>query len=253
MLVPATPKDKAALVEIFSSSQGEGPYVGFRQIFIRFCGCNLECAYCDTDHVRDPHCRVETAPGSQSFDKIENPVSLETIVALLEQWQEEYPTLHHSISLTGGEPLHHGNILRKWLPELRKILPIYLETNGTQPSVLADTIDDLDYVSMDIKLASVCGFETPWNLHGDFLLKAKEKVCCVKVVVDMHTPVSEVKAAAELVKEIAKDTPLIIQPLTRADQIHISSSRLLELQSAALQLLPDVRIIPQTHRFLDLL
>ncbi len=253
MLVPATPKDKAALVEIFSSSQGEGPYVGFRQIFIRFCGCNLECAYCDTDHVRDPHCRVETAPGSQSFDKIENPVSLETIVALLEQWQEEYPTLHHSISLTGGEPLHHGNILRKWLPELRKILPIYLETNGTQPSVLADTIDDLDYVSMDIKLASVCGFETPWNLHRDFLLKEKEKVCCVKVVVDMHTPVSEVKAAAELVKEIAKDTPLIIQPLTRADQIHISSSRLLELQSAALQLLPDVRIIPQTHRFLDLL
>jgi organic radical activating enzyme len=139
------------------------------------------------------------------------------------------------------------------VPFLASLQPLYLETNGTQPTVLADTLDDLDYVSMDIKLASVCGFETPWDLHREFLLQAKEKVCCVKVVVDMHTPVSEVVAAAELLKEIAKDTPLIIQPLTREDQIHISSSRLLELQSAALQLLPDVRIIPQTHRFLDLL
>lgn len=253
MPVPAIPKDSAALVEVFSSSQGEGPYVGFRQIFIRFCGCNLDCAYCDTEHVRDRYCQIETAPGSQSFNKLENPISLDSLLALLKQWQKEYPSLHHSISLTGGEPLHHGNILRKWLPKLRGILPIYLETNGTQPSVLADTLDDLDYVSMDIKLASVCGFETPWDLHRQFLLKAKEKLCCVKIVVDMHTPVSEVKAAAELVNEISRDTPLIIQPLTREDQIHISSSRLLELQTTALEVLPDVRIIPQTHRFLDLL
>ncbi|MCL5059022.1 MAG: 7-carboxy-7-deazaguanine synthase QueE, partial [Actinobacteria bacterium] len=39
---------KAAVREIFSSVQGEGPYVGTRQIFIRFDGCNLSCRYCDT-------------------------------------------------------------------------------------------------------------------------------------------------------------------------------------------------------------
>ena len=34
--------------EIFSSIQGEGPVVGYKQLFIRFCGCNLNCNYCDT-------------------------------------------------------------------------------------------------------------------------------------------------------------------------------------------------------------
>ena len=36
------------IIEIFSSIQGEGKYVGYRQVFIRFSGCNLHCTYCDT-------------------------------------------------------------------------------------------------------------------------------------------------------------------------------------------------------------
>ena len=35
--------------EIFTSIQGEGLYVGEKQIFVRFCKCNLACRYCDTD------------------------------------------------------------------------------------------------------------------------------------------------------------------------------------------------------------
>ena len=35
--------------EIFSSIQGEGPFVGYKQLFIRFCNCNLNCKYCDTE------------------------------------------------------------------------------------------------------------------------------------------------------------------------------------------------------------
>ena len=221
--------------------------------FIRFCGCNLDCAYCDTDHVRDPLCKIETAPGSQVFDTIDNPVSLERVVALLKHWEDDYPKLHHSISLTGGEPLHHGNLLHHWLPELKQILPIYLETNGTQPSILADLVDDIDIISMDVKLASVCGFDTPWDLHRDFLQIALGKVACVKVVVGLNTPAKEVVSAAELVAELAPTVPLILQPLTSKDSVHISSNRLLELQALALGVIKNVRIIPQTHRFLDLL
>ena len=42
-------KKKVKIREIFKSIQGEGPHVGEQQVFVRFCGCNLKCRYCDTD------------------------------------------------------------------------------------------------------------------------------------------------------------------------------------------------------------
>ena len=42
--------DKVRVKELFTSIQGEGPFIGYKQLFIRFCGCNLTCSYCDTDY-----------------------------------------------------------------------------------------------------------------------------------------------------------------------------------------------------------
>ena len=39
----------AKIREIFTSIQGEGPFVGYKQLFVRFSKCNLNCKYCDTD------------------------------------------------------------------------------------------------------------------------------------------------------------------------------------------------------------
>ena len=71
------------LVEIFSSIQGEGLFVGCRQVFVRLAGCNLFCRYCDTrDSFAVPAAaRVETEAGSRMFGSITNPVAASELFA----------------------------------------------------------------------------------------------------------------------------------------------------------------------------
>ena len=132
--------------------------------------CNLECGYCDTPYAPQPDCRIEDAPASGVFRSLPNPVALETLYNILHGWHQRLPGLHHSISLTGGEPLVQAEVLAEWLPALRQILPIYLETNGTLPAALEPLLPEIDWISMDIKLPSQSGCPTPWQEHCNFVI-----------------------------------------------------------------------------------
>ncbi len=227
--------------------------MGHRQVFLRLARCNLDCAYCDTPFAPQPNCRIEDAPGSGNFTGIANPVALETIYNILYQWQQDSPGMHHSLSLTGGEPLVQVAALREWLPRLGELFPLFLETNGTLPEALAQVIDELEWISMDVKLESVCGSPTPWGRHEEFLRIARQKNCYVKAVVAEETPLEEILAAASLLRSIADEVPLILQPVTRDGDCGLSALRLLELQRAVSRIHSNVRIIPQTHRFIGLI
>ena len=92
--------NKVKIKEIFASIQGEGPYVGYKQLFVRFCNCNLKCNYCDTEFSANEnfieYCPVELAQEVNQYKDV------------------------HSISLTGGEPLLSVEFLKEFLPLVNK-------------------------------------------------------------------------------------------------------------------------------------
>lgn len=247
--------DSAELIEIFSSVQGEGALIGRRQVFIRFIGCNLSCGYCDTNlGVDAASCRAELTPGRTDFQQFSNPVEMKRVIELLQRWEGGWPGVHHSISLTGGEPLLHVDLLHRWLPQLREILPVHLETNGVLHFALSRIVREIDHISMDIKLPSSSGETRLWDHHQNFLETAADSDVSVKVVVNSATEHWEIQRAAEMIASVSATIPLIIQPETAENlSIKISSLGLLQLQEIAAAVIDDVRIIPQTHRFIGLL
>jgi len=249
----------AQLNEIFSSIQGEGLYVGERQIFVRFSGCNLSCQYCDSTQalVLFPTFKVETVPGSHKFEIQKNPASVETVVGLVGVLADKPAGVNHSISLTGGEPLLQVDFLKAFLPEVKRRikLPIYLETNGVLADRLAEIIEQVDIVAMDIKLPSATGLSPYWKEHKKMLETAYLKEVFVKIVVTKESNFKEVDEAAALIASVDDKIALVLQPVSPHGPVkhRPGAEQLLALQTAAKRKLKTVRVIPQTHKLYGML
>jgi 7-carboxy-7-deazaguanine synthase len=251
-IMSSTAANSVSLIEMFSSIQGEGELAGYRQIFIRFPGCNLDCAFCDTEIEAPLACRVETAPGSGFFEDISQPVHLDTVIEIVKKWCKQLPLAHHSISITGGEPMLHADLLARWLPELNILLPIHLETNGTLPESLPKLIEHIDFISMDIKLPTSAATPEMWDEHRRFLEIALERDVSVKVIVGALTTEQELLQACKLVADVDDEIALIIQPVTGRDgKVAVPAECLMRFQAVAAKKLCDVRVLPQMHRFLE--
>jgi len=226
--------------EIFLSIQGEGPYIGHRQLFIRFCGCNLECNYCDTDFsVKD--CQVEYLSGSGKFEYLRNPIEERILLEIIGKFKN-----YHSISLTGGEPLLACDFLLNLLPKINS--KIYLETNGTLPASLKKAIGLVDIISMDIKLPSSTGLKSYYAEHYEFIdiaLKNKKEIFAKAVVSNKIAP-----SEMDYLKQLSQKIPLIIQPITTKDKsLVLSKEKLFRISEK----IPSARVIPQTHNYMDIL
>ncbi len=122
-------KDKTYKVnEIFYSLQGEGFYTGTPAVFLRFCGCNRSCIFCDTDHISGKTMTAEEITGEIT----------------------KFPSRH--LVITGGEPMLQldSDILR-----LFKSNGFYIqtETNGSLP-----VPPEVDWVTCSPK-------DAPWNIN----------------------------------------------------------------------------------------
>ena len=243
----------AFLQEVFSSVQGEGVYLGVRQIFIRFQRCNLACIYCDTNEATgklNENFRVEIVPGSGDFQWLSNPVTPRQLLDLVETMSAER---HHSLSLTGGEPLLYKEFLLEFLKLFHGTCPVFLETNGTRWEDLKEFIPLIDIVSMDFKLPSATGLSS-WDRHGKFLKIAKEKEVYVKIVLTSKTEREEIDQAVKLIQKIDNGIPLILQPVTPVKKAKgISPRDVISIQDYCSRHLKNVRVIPQMHKTFQLL
>ena len=246
----------AFIDEIFASVQGEGVLLGQRHIFVRFLGCDLRCSYCDTPEAvkesqgpRAPACRAQISARSFDRELLTNPLSSALLSERCERLRFPGPS-RSVVSLTGGEPLLQQEFLAEWLPTMRKDYHVLLETNGIHHSAMASLARLVDFVSMDIKLPSSTSQEGHWEDHGKFLAAAAGTELFVKAIITRHTSAADVLQAAQLVASLDGAIPFVLQPASGGLAPEVSD--LLLFQGMALDLLSDVRVIPQVHRSLGL-
>ena len=220
--------DRVKVKEVFTSIQGEGPFVGYKQVFIRFCGCNLDCSYCDTDFS-----------GTNSTEY--------TVDELIEIINNN--TDCHSVSLTGGEPLLNVGFLKEFLPKCP--LPVYLETNSTLAGELGEIIDYIDYISSDIKISSCTGGTDLFNEHDRFFKVASTKDLFAKVVFDTNITELEISNCCKLCAKYGIE--LILQPKMGSTNFAVDTNFIERTLNRFLKKYKKVRVIPQVHKFLNVM
>ncbi len=228
----------ARVVEVFSSLQGEGPYLGERQVFVRLGGCNLHCDYCD---------EPDTIPlrSGETWDA-------ERLQAAILAAGRGKP--HPSVSWTGGEPLLHAKFLVGMMAWARANgFKNYLETNGVLPRAFRDVRELTDVAAIDLKLPSATG-KASWKLHGEFLRLARPG-SFVKVVLTADSTQEEWVQAVTLAADNAPTLPFILQPATEVPSSNgdgrtvkpLPTARLKAFEMTAKARLKDVRVVPQWH------
>ncbi|HBI85065.1 MAG TPA: putative 7-carboxy-7-deazaguanine synthase QueE [Ruminococcus sp.] len=102
------------LAEHFISINGEGQRAGELALFLRFAGCNLRCAWCDTAWA----CGVDAPHEAVTAERI-------TEIAA-----EAYAQGVRNVTLTGGEPLLQADIADVMERLVQMGLRTEIETNG---------------------------------------------------------------------------------------------------------------------------
>lgn len=101
------------LIEIYKSIQGESSFAGAPCIFVRLAGCNLRCAWCDSEYTFSGGYKLTEEQVAAEVDKL-TPVKL--------------------VEFTGGEPMLQE---RELIPLMERLLgdgyELMMETSGERP------------------------------------------------------------------------------------------------------------------------
>lgn len=249
--------------QIFNSIQGEGLYVGRRQVLLRFSGCRGNCLYCDTGEFRrfrPSTCEVETKPGSMRFRRVRNPMTHEDVVRHVKRLTTPDT---HSVSLTGGEPLLAGDFLVDVARVCkREGLSTYLETSGMSSKRMAEVSPYIDIAAIDLKLP-----EHRTVPSRDWPRLLEEELACIRLALGrgIETFVKVVvlrSSRSDTIFRVCRrlagigSVQLVIQPVTPARKIRRAPpiTHVYRLaQAAARAGIEEIAIIPQVHKLMKVL
>lgn len=137
---------KFPVIELFTSIQGEGIYMGHPSVFVRTTGCNLRCSFkgsiCDTPY--------------SSYNPEKPKYSLDDVI---EQFQNH--RVKHLV-ITGGEPMIHQESIVEMIDACAKVvkskygelLKVTIETNATIKPIKELLDNNLIFWSMSPKLST---------------------------------------------------------------------------------------------------
>ncbi len=116
------------LIELYKSVQGESSFAGLPCIFVRFAGCNLRCAWCDSEY---------TFTGGKPFTQPEVLAQIEALAPC------------KLVEFTGGEPMLQARELLPLMDELlARDYTLMVETSGERP---LDSVPKAVHKIVDVK------------------------------------------------------------------------------------------------------
>ena len=141
------------LIELYKSVQGESSFAGLPCIFVRLAGCNLRCAWCDSEY---------TFSGGKPF----------TADQILDQIEALAPC--RLVEFTGGEPMLQA---RELLPLMQTLLDrgfeLMIETSGERP--LADVPKAVHKI-VDVKCPGAGAAANSFRLENLAALTPRDEV-----------------------------------------------------------------------------
>lgn len=141
------------LKELYKSVQGESSFTGLPCIFVRFAGCNLRCAWCDSEY---------TFTGGKPFTQDEVMAQIEALGPC------------KLVEFTGGEPMLQAAAL---LPLMDALLArnytLMMETSGERP---LDLVPKAVHKIVDVKCPGAGSAANSFRLANLAALTERDEV-----------------------------------------------------------------------------
>ena len=152
-----------AVYETFASIQGESTYAGLPCFFIRFAGCNLRCAYCDTVKAQEASAGKMMSENDLLKLVEENAKGIDWEKSDIVKIRKTFKLLEEEIKLNKKISLI---ILGKniFMQKVNKALDLWVKNN----------MDELEFNNIELNIINCFSFEENENI--DKILDSHEYI-----------------------------------------------------------------------------